>query len=105
VGVSLFAMGNVVTTLLILPATQRLTPSFGRQAATQLAIGIYAAYNVAAAVASPRAGRLSDRWRPVGMLAAGAFFLLLAYLGFATTASGPSVLTGALSWPGWVSAG
>ncbi len=60
----------MATTLLILRATQQLIPSLGLQAAT---------------IASLPAGRLFDRFGPVGILIAGVFFFLVAYLGFAVS--------------------
>lgn len=83
VGVSFFEVANVATTLLILRATQQLIPSLGLQAATEVAIGLYTGYNAAATIASLPAGRLSDRFGPIGILVSGVFFFLLAYLGFA----------------------
>jgi MFS family permease len=80
-GVSFFEAGNVATTLLILRASQQLTPSLGLNGATQVAIGLYVGYNVAATLASVPAGRLSDKWGAIRVLAVGVFFFLLAYLG------------------------
>jgi hypothetical protein len=48
VGVSAFEFGNVAATLLILRATELLAPGRGQDRATQLALGLYVAYNVAA---------------------------------------------------------
>ncbi len=94
VGVSLFEAGNVATTLLILRATQQLTPSLGLNGATQVAIGLYTGYNVAAAIASLPAGRLSDRWGAVGVLAVGVLFFMVAYLGFAISVPNLLALAG-----------
>ena len=79
---SFFEVANVATTLLILRATQQLTPSLGLQSATEVAIGLYTGYNAAATIASLPAGRLSDRWGAISVLTAGVFFFLVAYLGF-----------------------
>jgi MFS family permease len=89
VGVGLFETANVATTLLILRATQLLVPSLGVTTATEVAIGLYVGYNVAATVASLPAGRMSDRWGPINVLVGGVFFFLVAYLGFAVSA--PSI--------------
>lgn len=78
VGVSFFEVANVATTLLILRATQQLIPSLGLQTATEVAIGLYTGYNAAATIASLPAGRLSDRFGPIGILVAGVFFFLVA---------------------------
>jgi hypothetical protein len=61
VGVSAFEFGNVAATLLILRASELLAPGRSQDRATQLALGLYIAYNVAATVASIPAGRLGDR--------------------------------------------
>jgi len=85
VGVGAFEFGNVAATLLILRATEALTPSFGLDLATQIGLGLYAAYNLAATIVSVPAGHLGDRRGPVGVLLLGAAATLLAYLFFITT--------------------
>jgi len=50
--VAAFEVGKVAATLLILRATELLTPGHGVLGATQLALGLYTAYNVAATLAS-----------------------------------------------------
>jgi MFS family permease len=100
VGVSAFEFGNVAATLLILRATELLTPSRSQDRATQLALGLYVTYNLAATLASVPAGRLGDRHGAVLVLALGVGMFGLAYAGFA---AGPtSVLTLA---PWFVAAG
>jgi MFS family permease len=89
IGVTAFEFGNVAATLLILRATELLRPEHGRQAATQLAIGLYVAYNAAATLASVPAGRMSDARGTTRVLAFGVALFALAYLGFA--AGGTSV--------------
>jgi MFS family permease len=64
VGVSAFEFGNVAATLLILRATELLAPGRTQDRATQLALGLYVAYNLAATLASVPAGRLGDRRAP-----------------------------------------
>ena len=88
VGVGAFELGHVAATLLILRATQLLTPSNGEQAATQLALGLYVGFNVAATVVSFPAGRLGDRRGAIAVLTAGVLLFLLAYLGFALGPTG-----------------
>lgn len=56
------------------------------QRTTEVAIGLYTGYNAAATIASLPAGRLSDRFGPIGILVAGVFFLV-TYLGFAVSVS------------------
>lgn len=89
IGVTAFEFGNVAATLLILRATELLRPEHGRQAATQLAIGLYVAYNTAASLASVPAGRMSDARGTTRALGVGVALFALAYLGFA--AGGTSV--------------
>jgi MFS family permease len=87
VGVSAFEFGNVAATLLILRATELLAPDRGQDRATQLALGLYVAYNLAATVASIPAGRLGDRRGAVLVLAVGVGLFGLAYAGFAAGAA------------------
>jgi MFS family permease len=89
--------GNVAATLLILRATELLTPGHGTKTATTLAIGLYALYNAAATIASIPAGRATDRFGrrgPITVLMAGVALFGLAYAGFAAT--GANLLTLAL---------
>ncbi|MBA2720629.1 MAG: MFS transporter, partial [Chloroflexi bacterium] len=52
VAVALFEAANMAATLLILRATELLTPDLGADAAATTAIGLYVGYNIAATVAS-----------------------------------------------------
>jgi MFS family permease len=88
-GVSAFELGNVAATLLILRAIELLAPEHGQNRAEQLAIGLYVAYNAAAAVSSVPGGHLGDRRSPLLVLALGAALSGAAYAGFAL--AGPSV--------------
>ena len=87
IGVSAFEFGKVATTLLILRATELLAPGHSQDRATQLALGLYVAYNVAATLASIPAGQLSDRKGAVLVLALGVGLFGLAYAGFAAGAT------------------
>jgi MFS family permease len=91
VGVSAFELGNVAATLLVLRATELLAPGRGQDRATQLALALYVAYNLAATVASIPAGRLGDRRGAVLVLVLGVGLFGLAYGGLAAGAT--SVLT------------
>jgi MFS family permease len=82
-GVSAFELGNAAATLLILLATQRLTPGHGHDRAVELAILLYAGYNVAATVSSLGAGRLADMRGPRAALLLGVASFGIAYAGFA----------------------
>jgi MFS family permease len=87
-----FEVGNVAATLLILRATQLLTPGHGPQAAAVLALGCYTASNLAATLASVPAGRAADRRGARLVLAAGVALFLLAYAGLALTGASLAVL-------------
>ena len=93
VGVSAFEFGNVAATLLILRASELLAPGRDQDRATQLALGLYVAYNLAATLASVPAGRLGDRRGAVLVLAMGVGLFGLAYAGFA---AGPAPRPGPL---------
>jgi MFS family permease len=95
VGVSAFELGNVAATLLILRAGELLAPGRGQDRATQLALGLYVAYNLAATVASVPAGRLGDRRGAVLVLALGVTLFGLAYAGFA---AGPTSVLALAPW-------
>ncbi|WP_254897379.1 MFS transporter [Amycolatopsis sp. Hca4] len=93
--VTAFEVGNVAATLLILQATQLLTPGHGTDTATTLALALYTLYNIAATVASIPAGRFADRLGthgPIRVLTAGVALFALAYLGFAVTGANLVVL-------------
>jgi MFS family permease len=95
VGVSAFEFGNVAATLLILRASELLAPGRSQDRATQFALGLYVAYNVAATVASIPAGRLGDRRGAVLVLAVGVGLFGLAYAGFA---AGPASVLALAPW-------
>ena len=59
-----FEFGNVAATLLILRATELLTPGRSHTSAAQLALVLYAAYNLAATLASIPAGHARRPPRP-----------------------------------------
>ncbi|WP_249138402.1 MFS transporter [Phenylobacterium montanum] len=75
-------LGGAAATLLILRATQALTPHLGLQGATQTALGLYIAYNVAATLISFPAGYVSDHRGPVWVVATGALMFAGGYLAF-----------------------
>ncbi|WP_329553680.1 MFS transporter [Streptomyces sp. NBC_00696] len=88
--VAAFEVGNVAATLLILRATDLLTPEHGTTTATTIALGLYTAYNVAATIASVPAGRLSDLLGtrgPILVLAAGVAAFAFSYGLFTINAS------------------
>ena len=83
--VSVFELGNIAATLLILRAVDLLDPGRSTDSATQIAISLYVLYNVAATLTSVPAGRLADLRTPTRVLAAGVAAFGLAYIGFAVT--------------------
>jgi MFS family permease len=87
-----FEVGNVAATLLILRATDVLTPGHGVKTATQIAIALYVVYNITATITSFPAGGFSDKLGQRGPLlvtATGAA-TFLTYAMFAV--SGPAIL-------------
>jgi MFS family permease len=70
-GVGLFGMGDFAHTLMILAATQLLTPAYGLLRAAQIAGLFYVVHNLFYAATSYPVGALSDRWGRRGLLFAG----------------------------------
>jgi len=81
-GVGIFGLGDFAPTLLILAATQLLTPEYGITHAAQLAGLMYVARNVTYALASFPIGSLSDRMSRVRLLALGYLLAALTIGGF-----------------------
>jgi MFS family permease len=71
VAVGLFGAGDFAHTLLILLATQRLTPELGAAKAASVAVGLYVVHNVFYAGFALVAGWLADRFPKPSVLAAG----------------------------------
>jgi len=69
--VGLFGTGDFAHTLLILLATQRLTPSLGAAQAASVAVGLYLLHNVLYAGFAFVAGWLADRFDKRRLLASG----------------------------------
>src|SRR5581483_5742466 len=91
-GISAFEIGNVAATLLILRATELLTPDHGHDAATKIALGLYIAYNAAAAIFSVPGGHLGDKTSSLGVLGIGVGCFAAAYLCFAFVGSSIALL-------------
>ena len=83
VGVGVFGMADYARTLLILAATQLLTPVHGVQHAAQVAGLLYVGHNVLYAGCSYPLGALSDRLGRRGLLAIGYLGGALSSMGFA----------------------
>lgn len=86
-GIGAFELSNAAATLLILRATDLLTPSHGHGAAVEIALALYAGYNLAATLSAVPGGHLSDRRGSlvVLVLAAAAFTGAFAGLAFVGT--------------------
>ena len=96
-----FELGNMATTLLILPATD-LVHALGRSltAATSVAILLYAGHNAVATIAALAGGQVTDRLNPRVVLGAGAAAYVLAYATFAWGQHSWPVLLGAFALAG-----
>jgi MFS family permease len=94
--VTAFEVGNVAATLLILRATELLSPGRGADAAAQIGVALYVAYNVAATLVSVPAGHAGDRFGKRRVFLLGVAFFLGAYVLFAVT--GPSIALLALAF-------
>ncbi len=81
-GVGIFGLGDFAPTLLILAATQLLTPEYGFAHAAQLAGLMYVVRNVTYALASLPIGVLSDAMPRVRLLTLGYALAVLTILGF-----------------------
>jgi MFS family permease len=90
--VTAFELANVAATLLILRATDLLTPDRGHDSAVRLAVVLYAVYNAAAMVISVPAGHVTDRRGATAVLVVGAFGALAAFVGFALAGSNVALL-------------
>lgn len=90
--VTAFELGNAAATLLILRATDLLSPQRGHDSAVKVALLLYALFNAAATAASLPAGHATDRRSATSVLFAGILAFLAAYLGFALTGSGIGLL-------------
>jgi MFS family permease len=77
VAVGLFGAGDFAHTLLILLATQRLTPVLGAAKAASIAVALYVLHNVFYAMFAFLAGWLADRMAKRTLLAAGYFLAAL----------------------------
>jgi MFS family permease len=71
VAVGLFGAGDFAHSMLILLATQKLTPTLGAAKAASIAIGLYVVHNILNASSAPVAGWLADRFKKPLVLSAG----------------------------------
>ena len=87
-----FEIGNVATTLLILRATELLTPARGLASASSIALLLYAGYNLAATGTSLAAGHASDRFGARAVLVGGVLAFAAAYAVFGLASGSVAVL-------------
>jgi MFS family permease len=80
--VGIFGLGNFAHTLLILRATEILTPSYGKVAAISTAVGLYTLHNILYAGCAYPAGVLSEKFGKRTLLGLGYFLFALMCLGF-----------------------
>ncbi|MHB8754457.1 MAG: MFS transporter [Candidatus Acidiferrales bacterium] len=82
VGVFANGLGDFAPTLLILRASQILTPQYGAARAATLAVGLYTLHNIVFAVISYPAGALADRIGKRGLLAVAYALAAVMCIGF-----------------------
>jgi len=92
VAVGVFGAGNFAHTLLILWASQALTPAYGAVGAASAAVLLYTLHNVLYAGASYPVGWLSDRIGKRGLLGLGYALFGVMSIGFATGPTAVPVL-------------
>lgn len=80
--VGIFGLGNFAHTLLILRATEILTPSYGKVAAISAAVGLYTLHNILYAGCAYPAGVLSEKFGKRTLLGLGYFLFAFMCLGF-----------------------
>ncbi len=100
VGVSLFEVANMAATLMILRATDLLTPSHGQDTAVKIAIGLYVGYNAAATLVSVPGGWHGDRRGMVRVFGVGVACFALAYALFAVDSASILLLGAAFAAAG-----
>jgi len=81
-GVFAHGIGDFAPTLLILRASQILTPRLGMGRAAAISVGLYTFHNFVDAAASYPAGALGDRIGKRGLLAIGYIVGVVSYAGF-----------------------
>ena len=81
-GVFANGLGDFAPTLLILRASQILTPEYGAARAATLAVGLYTLHNIVFAVISYPAGVLADRIGKRGLLAVAYALAAVMCIGF-----------------------
>lgn len=81
-GVFVHGIGDFAPTLLILRATQMLSPQYGAARASELAIALYTFHNIASAAISYPVGSLADKLSKRGLIAAGYAAGAIMCLGF-----------------------
>lgn len=80
--VGIFGLGNFAHTLLILRATELLTPQYGKAAATAMAVALYMLHNILYASVAYPAGVVSEKLGKRPLLVAGYLLFAVMCLGF-----------------------
>jgi len=91
VAVGLFGAGDFAHSLLILLATQKLTPTLGAAKAASIAISLYVVHNIVNALTAPVSGWLADRFKKPLVLSAG--YALAAVMAVLVIVLPPTVWT------------
>jgi MFS family permease len=89
IGVGIFGAGDFAHTLLVLRASELLSPSLGPEQATRMVILLYTGHNILYALVSYPIGSLGDRMGKRGLLAMG--YLLAAGMSLGFLLTGPSI--------------
>jgi MFS family permease len=71
IAVGLFGSGDFAHSMLILLATQKLTPTLGAAKAASIAVALYVVHNILYATSAPISGWLADRYKKPFVLSAG----------------------------------
>ncbi|MCS6806266.1 MAG: MFS transporter [Acidobacteriota bacterium] len=92
--IGIFGLGQFAPTLLVLRATELLTPAHGATVGAKYAMGLYMFFNIVQAASSYTIGRLSQRLGSVKLLGVGYTLFAAAAIGFAVTGAGWMSLIG-----------
>jgi MFS family permease len=83
--IGVFGLGQFAPTLLVLRATQLLTPVYGAAPGASYAMALYVLFNIVQAASAYTIGGLSQRWGSIKLLGVGYTFFAAAAVGFAGT--------------------
>jgi MFS family permease len=92
--IGVFGLGQFAPTLLVLRATQLLTPAYGATKGASYAMGLYVLFNIVQAASAYSIGALSQRIGSVKVLGVGYAVFAAAAIGFAFTGAAWTSLIG-----------